>query len=316
MANNTTVTRLQGCRLMEKMQHPSNRIASIGITVLIGVDVIPTLLTILANAVLLLTIFKTTSLRTPSNMLLGALCLSDLLVGVVCQPLFLAFLFKLQLFHELNITLSVVVQWSGTIVNGMSFLMVLYITMDRYVAVCHPFFYHRHATLKRYIIIVAITWVYQLLVPLASGTFYLMFFAAVTIISFAVMFFCYIKIYSIIVEKERSVLRLGKIGDEEKEILIHNREDRSNVLTVVILLVVFTVSYLPALIVILALFKPDERADPCKLSPSKYTVFMWSVLFYSLSSVINPIVYCMRIKPIKDATKNVAFCRSSRVCPA
>ena len=31
----------------------------------------------------------------------------------------------------------------GPLMNGMSFIIILYLTVDRYVAACHPFFYER-----------------------------------------------------------------------------------------------------------------------------------------------------------------------------
>ena len=315
MSDNTTVAKTQGCQLILLMRQPSAHDASISIKALMAINIVPTMITIAANSVLLLTIAKTKSLHTPSNVLVGALCFSDLLVGAVSQPSNLAFLFEFELHHELYTTLSAVAKWSSIILNGMSFLIVLFITLDRYFAVCHPFFYQQRLTIKKCSIIVALSWIYQLSVPVLSGTYYFMLFAFVTILSFAVMFVCYIRIYSVIAEKERSVLRLGKIGDEEEQILSHNREDRSNVCTVVIILAVITLSYLPAVIVILVIFTPAQRTSFCNLTPSKYIMFVWSTAVFSLSSLINPIVYCIRIKPIKKATADIVFCRKNRVHP-
>ena len=311
MRNNTTE---HICRLIELLQEPKYSNMSIIINILITVDILPTVCTIIANVILLLTIVKTKSLHTPSNTLLAALCFSDLLVGIVSQPIYLALIFRIYLLQDPRI-LSIVVKMSGIILNGMSFTIVLFITIDRYVAVCHPFFYEQKATIKRYFIILVLTWVYKMVVPFVSGPFYMILYAASTFIAFAVMFICYIRIYSVIAQKERSVLRLGKIGNEEKEVLYHNKVDRSKAFTILIILVAFIFSYLPALVLILVIFTPDERSKICSLCPKAYVLFMWSILIYNLSSVINPIIYCIRMKPIKAATKRFVSRNRSRVSP-
>ena len=303
----------QGCPLIEIMRQPGHSHASTGIKVLIGADIIPTVFTIVANAILLLTIAKTKSLHTPSNMLLAALCFSDLLVGVVSQPVFLALLLKIELFQDPTRTMTRLVQLSGMVLNGMSFTIVLFITIDRYVAVCHPFFYHIQSSIKRYFILLLITWLYKILVPILGGSFYFYLYAALTTLSFSVMFFCYMKICSVIVQKERTVLRLGRIGDEERKILQCNREERSKAGTILIILIIFILTYLPSLVVIIVIFRPGKGAYLCTLSPEWYVVFMWCIFFYNISSVVNPIVYCIRMKAIKKGVKNFLFNRTNRV---
>ena len=162
------------------------------------------------------------------------------------------------------------VQFSGEILHGMSLAGVLYITIDRYVAICHPFFYQSHATIKRYMIMVALAWVYKILVPITSGSAYLVFYSCFTVLSFVVIFFCYIRIFYVIAQKERFILRLGRIGNEEKETLLRNKEERRKTHTILILLAIFTASYIPPLVVLFPVFSPIERKSVCKLSSKKF----------------------------------------------
>ena len=301
--------------MIDLLQQANHSGAVASLKALIGLDIIPSVFMIVANSVLLLTIAKTKSLHTPSNTLLAALCFSDLLVGAVSQPLFVVFLSTMLSLHEWNTTLYVAWVWSATMFNGTSFIMVLNITIERYVAVCYPFFYERKASVKKYIIIVAITWLYQVLAPVISGSFYLVLFSLLTIISFAVNVFCYMRIYAIIKQKERSVLRLGNIGDEEREILHRNREERSKAYTIMILLVVFTITYLPSLVVLLILFKPGKSSSFCKSSPNVFITFAFSSFIYASSAAINPIVYCIRIKPIRAAIRSLFMKGRNNVVP-
>ena len=299
--------------MIDLLQKPSYFNALTSIKFLTSVDVIPTVFTTVANFILFLAIAKTRSLHTPSNMLLATLCFSDLLIGAVSQPLFLAFLFKIQSFQIPSNMLNKVVQVSSTIFNGLSFIIVLYITIDRYVAVCYPFFYQQKVSIKSYSIIMITTILYQCLVPIASPSLYFFLYTVVTILSFAIMFFCYIKICSVIAQKERSILRLGRIGDEERQILHRNREDRSKTYTIMVLLIVFTITYLPSLIIILVIFKPGQSSSLCQMSPNMLAAFMWSTSIYALSGAINPIAYCIRMKSIKKAAIELIRKRSNRV---
>ena len=49
--------------------------------------------TILANSAYILTLWKKTALHKPSNMLLGALAMSDVLVAVVAEPIWMVAIF-------------------------------------------------------------------------------------------------------------------------------------------------------------------------------------------------------------------------------
>ena len=313
MAINNTLVKAHGCTLLASLKVPHGKVALISIQVLIGAGVTPAFFMIVANAALLFTFVKTQSLHKPANCLLAALCSCDFLTGAVTQPVFLAVLFKIQSFQEPSTTLSAVSQWSGTVFHGMSFIIVFYTIIDKYVAVCHPFFYQSHATIKRYMIVVGMTWIYKIVVSTISGSAYLVVYGSVTLLSMLIIVFCYIRIYRVIAQKERSVLRLGRIGDEEKEILDRNRRERSKTHTILILLAVFTASYIPPLVVLFAVFKPDERTNLCKVSPDTYSLFMWSMFVYNLSSVINPVIYCMRMKPIRVALKSLLVIRRHRV---
>ena len=301
--------------MIHSIQKLENKNSLIGLQLLIGIDVLPALFTIVANAVFFLTIIKTRSLHTPSNALLAALCFNDLLVGVGSQPVFLAVIIKLQSFQAPSLAIITVLKWAGILLNGMSFTIVLYITIDRYVAVCHPFLYQRKSTIKSYCIIVALTCLFKAICPIVSGRAYMMVYGTITIISFGVMIVCYIKIYLVISKKERTVLCLGTIGTEQRKIMRQNREERSKTYTVIILLAVFTVSYLPPLVATLAIRMIHNTLQICSLCPNIAVVFLWSIFYMNLSSVINPIVYCIYMRSIREAAVKLVFKRNNRVYP-
>ena len=313
MTNNTTTGTKASCPMIPLLCHSRNTIAFIGLSVLTSIDFIVAVFTIVANAMILWTIARTRSLQTPSNTLLAALCSSDLLVGLTTHPIFITTLVYLQLMEAPTKVLSMLLRWSATIVNGMSFLTVLHITLDRFVAVCYPFFYERKVTAKKYIVILALTWVYKALAPITAGTAYYFYYGGVTVIAFGVMFYCYIRIYLVIARKKRSILPLGTIGDGQRELVRCNREERRKSYTIMILLAVFTISYLPPLAITFVIYKVNNTTKLCNMTPSAVVVLMWASFCLNLPSMLNPIVYCIFIAPIKQAALKIFLKRNSVV---
>ena len=72
------------------------------ITSLAVIDILPALWTITGNAICIFTFAKTRSLHTPSNVLVGALCATDLYAGLVLQPLILTKWFMIPSQHDIH----------------------------------------------------------------------------------------------------------------------------------------------------------------------------------------------------------------------
>ena len=98
---------------------------------------IPSLPTILMNAMVVLAINQKRELRKPSNMLLSSLAVTDLLIGIIVMPLFVTvnFLIFRQVWSELTCTLFLV----NPCIIQLLFKATLYhltiIAWERYVAI-------------------------------------------------------------------------------------------------------------------------------------------------------------------------------------
>ena len=312
MTNSTPTETTVSCSLTSLLGEHKNAKSLLGITVLIGAEFIPTIFTIAANATILWTIARTASLRTPSNTLLAALCSSDLCIGLITHPMFIAMLIYLQLLREPSSAQLLVLKWSGRISSSISLLTVFFITLDRYVAICCPFLYERQATVKKHIITVALTWVFNIVIIILSKAAYTMYYGTVTVIAFGVIIYCYVRIHLVIVQKEKAMFAIGTIGDADRDAIRNNREERRKSYTIIILLAVFTMSYLPTLAVALTVYGKYNGARVCNLPPNMAVAFMWSLFFLTLSSMLNPIVYCIFIKQIRKAALRL-FCKCKNV---
>ena len=83
--------------------------------------------TFVANSTILLTIKKNRDLHTPSFVLLGSLAASDLLVGLVCQPLFVAFQIA-ELKKKIN---SILLVETAPEQNGLDYIWRFFVDNSR-----------------------------------------------------------------------------------------------------------------------------------------------------------------------------------------
>ena len=296
--NNTT---LDGCLLVRQLQYPDKKILLVGLYVTAAVNFIPALLTVIINGGLLALFIKTRSLHNPPNVFLGALCFSDLLVGVIAQPLYLCIIFAVVSSIDLNFSLGLAFILSMIIFAGMSYILVFYITLDVYYAVCYPFKYGRFCTCKRYLLLVAGTWVYKVLPPFGGSLFYIWYYAVFTVITLSIMIACYQRIYLTIREKNRAVVIVDTLSKEERQAIRRDKEDKKKTYTIIILLTAFITCYFPTLVVTVTWFPTSSRLRLCRFSPEAFFWFILAMFFLQFNSIINPIVYCIRLTPIRRA---------------
>ena len=108
------------------------------------------LLTCIGNFIVVFVIGKTRDLHSPSFILLGCLAVSDLLVGFICQPLFVGYkIAELEKNFAVFCTLNVVQSLSGWTTGGVSFLILAAVSIDRLLAVTLYLRYNTIVTVPR-----------------------------------------------------------------------------------------------------------------------------------------------------------------------
>ena len=87
------------------------------------------------NRLVLVSITRTPSLISPSNILLFALAFSDLCVGVIVQPLFITWKFVKYTFSGTSLGMfSSVHAFFGSVLCAVSFSNVTLLSVDRFLA--------------------------------------------------------------------------------------------------------------------------------------------------------------------------------------
>ena len=172
-------------------------LASIGVNLIIGAS------TIISNLLVILAIYHTPALKTPSNYLLMNAAISDFFYGLICIPLFSANFLQIYIQRSHDCNLFVIMMASIHFFGILSFWILLAVAVDRYIAVFRPYYYHEHIScegVKKYRYGVLILWTVDAIfvtIALAFKTFntILIFEAACFIFIGGYSFFIHIKIY-------------------------------------------------------------------------------------------------------------------------
>ncbi|XP_065069624.1 trace amine-associated receptor 13c-like [Rhopilema esculentum] len=270
-------------------------------------DIVATILTIIGNGVCILTFIKTRSLHSPANFLVGALCMSDFIVGLVVQPFYLAMLITMQ-----TSSVSFEGYWQRTdfvmvLFNGFSVFLAYLVTLDRYLAICYPLRYYTMVTIKRYVLMVFVASLTALIGALAvlydRAAYY--YGSAMIYIIFAQFVVFYGLIYNAIRQQRNRITVLGSIDGESRSVVRKQKAEKDKAYTIGILLVIFFLCNFPGTVIFMIAKGTNEL---CNWTAVEIKMHMWSFWLFLLNSSINPIIYSLRSKEFRRATKRLV-CR-------
>ena len=128
------------------------------------INVILCFTAVFGNSAVLITIWKTSSLRSASNILLPSLAVSDLTVGLIAQPLFAAYMGNLRIVNSL-LYFSILSCMSCTV----SFFTITAIGVDRLIALQFHLRYEAVVTPFRATLVVICIWAYSGLFSISFG---------------------------------------------------------------------------------------------------------------------------------------------------
>lgn len=254
-----------------------------------------------ANALVITSIWRSHLLRTPANMLLIGLALSDLGVGLIVQPFFIAFLisFAKQGAADFTCIFAAALTITAAFLSCVSFGTVTAISVERYLSLRLHLRYEEIITMKRVRRFLAVLWflggispiVWVLFAPLYKSYF----FVAGIVLCLVISTVAYVKIYSI----ARSHLRRiesHKVA-KDSDSLHHRKKSAYNMFLVYCVLLC---CYLPYSLC-LAVGKITG-----------YTKWNWIAINFALTIVninssINPLIFCYRIREIRRAMLHTLY---------
>ena len=256
----------------------------------------PLMLTsIIGNTLVLFVILRTPSLRSPSTVLLCSLAISDLLVGLVVQPVYIAdrLTENSSLYQALKI-----LAFSAC---GVSLLTTTAISVDRFLALHYHMRYPNLMTTHRAMYTSATLWLIIFLLSLFSFwsmNVYHFVTALCIVICLVLSTACYIRIYRIVrhhqlqIHVQQQAVQTLNVENAQNELRSTKSAKHTFIYYVVMIL-----CYTPLFLSMLILF----------ISPYQWTnlwILADTVAF--MNSSINPFLYCWRLRELRTAVVETA----------
>ena len=278
---------------------------------LICVNSLAIIPTILLNALVIFVVATRRRLQSNSNILLACLAGTDLLAGLVAEPIAIAVevkrAFGLEPFCTVETVCAILALCAPCYA---SFSHLVLISIDRYIATKDALRYREIVTKQRikngvlvaWAITVALTIQEIVLAVIDSDTeTYSLFWTLTAVITsiicltyIAGICYCYVYIFSE-TRRQKKRLQTEQLSQEEAKRV---KKDNKAAHTLALILGALIVTYLPTVILLLvaATFSNDT------LNPSVTAIFSsWASTFILLGSLVNPIIYCWRNKKLRRA---------------
>ena len=254
------------------------------------------------NVVTIYAIHKTSTMPNTLKTLLLSLACSDVAVGLFSQPLYTFFLINWLRLDNPGCNAKQVRTILNSLFSGASFLGVVAVSVDRFLAVHLHLRYQELVTHRRVVIVVIGIWVYSAFLSLIILWELLSTRDLIRTISaafgFIITLVVYIRIYQT-VRRHKNHIQSMQIRDEAQSEEIKN-------LTVLIkstvgifyVYIVFLICYLPFIICMAVIEIYGSNIALKKL-------FLYSLTLVYLNSSLNPVIYCWKMKRIRRAIIDV-----------
>lgn len=256
---------------------------------------------ILLNILVIVTVKAKRHLRSKSNIALACLATTDLVVGLVVQPLLIASA-SLLVKGEANMfcTAFKVSQRVTLKCCVASFHHLLLINAERYIAIKHSMQYDNLIAEIRIIIASSLVWVTTIFLPLEDmlttekrSVAKLTVLLTVPLVILVAMIYFNGAVYQEVRRNEKRIAA-NQVSLEAKAKLLKN--NKAFYLTIIVLLAVF-LCYIPANICF-AIFRLAKDSIPAKIG---HVVVHLLSLMPILNSLINPLIYVVRIRYFRVA---------------
>ena len=262
----------------------------------------------LGNTLILVALHKESSLHPPSKLLLRSLAITDLLVGIIVEPLNVAYLMSVKskrwdICYNVNVALLI----ASYILCSVSLLVLTAISVDRLLALWLGLRYRHVVTLRRVYITVIVMWV----LPIVGTTSYiwnpqllLLLLYIHLSLCLSIIIFSYMKIFFMLRHYQIQVT----VAQEQprQAIPLNIARYRKAVYSALWVQVTLFICYLP-----FGITQALTDLKSVEVSSSFYLAKTFSFTFVFVNSSLNPFLYCWKIKEVRQAVKDTVrqiFC--------
>lgn len=268
---------------------------------------IPFLLTsIVGNFIMVFCLWKCRSLHPPFKALLRSLVLSDLGVGLVVQPLFLACHFT-ALTENMSYfcVIQVVYNTVGYFIAGVSFVTTTSIALDRFFAIQMRIRYRQFATLRKTHALLVFIWVlcaFLSSVWIWNVALHRIFRDTLLISCITIACVSYIRVFMLVRQCQVGL----NANQVQRNAIFHLGRYKNTVTSTIYVFGFLLLCYMPFLCLSVAARRSEQNT----------VLSLWThialVLVYANSS-FNPALYCWRIPEIRQIARETfgkLFCKT------
>ena len=257
---------------------------------------------IMLNIVTIYAIHKTSAMAKTLKTLLLSLAFSDVAVGLFSQPIYTFFLVKWLQLENINCNTYQVLNISGYLFSTASFLGVVAVSVDRFLAVHLHLRYQELVTHKRVVVVVITKWLCSAFVSSIVSWGLLstrnLMESVVAGFGFIVTFVVYIRIY-FTVRRHKNQIHSMQIQE-----VAHSDEIKNFVSLIKSTVSIFYV-YLLLLICYLPFFICVAVVRIYGSSIALKQFFLYSMTLIFLNSSLNPVIYCWKMRHVRHAIVNI-----------
>ena len=254
----------------------------------------------LGNILILVALHKKSSLHPPSKLLYRCLATTDLCVGLIAEPVRIAYLISLVheewIFCGYSIVLSDRV---GYVLGSVTVLTMTAISVDRLLALLSGLRYRQVVTLKRMYVAVAAIWVISIaaaasylgnnLITYWCGSIGISLCLATSIVS-------YTKIFVTLHHHQTQVQDHGQQQQPSQTAPLNIARYKKAVSSALWEQIALVICYLPYATV-------KAWTNSSRLTSSSFLALEVTVTLVFLNSSLNPFLYCWKISEVKQAVK-------------
>ena len=265
------------------------------------VNIIQGLASTLGNALVFVVVMRNRRLWTRSNAYLLSLAMSDFLVGILLEPMFVAQFFSYK--HRQNCTFNMVRRYLSTLLMGGAVGSIALVSYDRWTHLTKTIRYKEFMPKKKVAILLTIAWLIPAFMPMARFTSEAVYSAIVIVYVSAIlalMTTCYFIIVKIVRSKGIAFRRRNE--NTANTTTNHVRVAKAIVILIFCLLATFLPISIYHGVTALNAFSPgmikmsDDTKEIC------YAVLMTIGL---ANSGFNPVIYYIRIPEFRASMKSL-----------
>jgi len=253
----------------------------------------------LGNTLIFLALGRRSCLHGPSRLLIRCLTITDLCVSLISQPLAALHAISILTGHLRIYLFTVVSSYvTSAVLSGVSLFILTFISIDRLLALSLGVRYRQTVTTKRVRIFVIFIWAVNIanaIIRFLGNTFvfYIVCVAGI-FLCVVVSTICYVKICRTLRVQRKKVWATVSEGPPNERSQLHVERYKKTVSSALWVHFTLLVCYLPYSIVSgLKAITGETFADA--------EGFTATLIFFNSS--VNPVLYCWRIKEVRQAVK-------------